>query len=90
MGDEAAYLVGALGDVPVHLAGAVDGVRGPALDPAAMDVAGLDETDADVAGNAAHRLPSPTTPADKGDVRPHEAGIDVKPVVRGKLHEPCS
>jgi len=52
--------------LPCNLAGAVDGVRRPALDPAAMDMAGLDEADADVAGDAAHRL----APADHlGDRR---------------------
>jgi hypothetical protein len=28
--------------------------------------------------------------ADKGEARLPEAGIDVKPVVRGRLHEPRS
>ena len=46
----------AVGDRAVDLAGAVDRVRGTALDPAAMDMARLDEPDADVAGDAAHRL----------------------------------
>src|SRR6266481_4449451 len=54
--DQPAHLVRLLGDVPVHLAGAVDGMRGTALDLAAMDIGGLDQTDADVAGDAAHRL----------------------------------
>src|SRR6516164_11634442 len=46
----------AVGDRAVDLAGAIDGVRGTALDPATMDMPGLDKTDADVAGDAAHRL----------------------------------
>ena len=51
----------------MHLAGAVDGV--PAIhapDAAAMDMAGFDEADADVAGDAAQDL----APADHlGDRR---------------------
>src|SRR6266481_9781334 len=50
IGDEPAHLVRPLGDVPMHLAGALDGMRRTALDPAAMDMTGLDEADADVAG----------------------------------------
>jgi hypothetical protein len=45
-----------VGDRAVDLAGAVDRVCGSALDPAAMDMARLNKTDADVAGDAAHRL----------------------------------
>ena len=56
IGDQPAHLVRPLGDVPVHLAGAVDGVRGTALHSAAMDMTRLDQADADVAGDAAHRL----------------------------------
>ena len=56
IGDEPAHLICPLGDRAVDFAGAVDGVRGTAFDPAAMDMTGLDETDADIAGDAAHRL----------------------------------
>jgi len=36
-------------------------------------------------------LPHPTTPADKRRGPPaREAGIEVKPVIRGRLHEPRS
>src|SRR5438552_4419989 len=56
IGDEPAHLVRPLGDVAVNLAGAINRVRRTALDPAAMDMAGLDETDADVSGDGAHRL----------------------------------
>ena len=45
IGDEPAHLVRPLGDVPMHLAGALDGVRRTTLDAAAMDVDGLDEAD---------------------------------------------
>ena len=63
IGDEPTDLMGALGDRAVHFPGAVDGVRRAALDPATMDMAGLDEADADVAGDAAHRLaPADHTP----------------------------
>ena len=56
VGDQPAHLVRPLGDRAVDFAGAIDRVRRAALDPAAMHVARLDETDADVAGDAAHRL----------------------------------
>src|SRR6516165_9405115 len=46
----------AVGDRAVDLAGAVDRMRSAALDPAAMNMARLDQADADVAGDAAHRL----------------------------------
>ena len=45
-----------LGDRAVDFAGAIDRVRRAPLDPTAMHVTRLDETDADVAGDAAHRL----------------------------------
>jgi hypothetical protein len=116
----------AIGDRAVDFASAVDRVRGTALDPAAMDMTRLDEADAGVAGDAAHRLaPADYTRdcrlvhavlqrddiaawrqilpdhrccrvrvvgfgADKDEARLPEAGIDVKPVVRGRLHEPRS
>src|SRR6202008_953113 len=54
--DQPAHLVRALGDRAVYFASAIDRVRGTALDTAAMDMARLDEADADVAGDAAHRL----------------------------------
>src|SRR5438552_18277340 len=66
IGHQPAHLVRPLGNVPVNLAGAVDGVRRPALDPAAMDMAGLNDADADVAGDAAQRL----APADDLGHRP--------------------
>jgi hypothetical protein len=56
IGDEPADFMRAVGDRAVDLAGAVDRVRGAALDPTAMNMTRLDETDADVAGDAAHRL----------------------------------
>src|SRR6516162_3754056 len=54
--DEPAHLARSLCDRAVDFAGAIDRMRGPALDAAAMDMARLDEADADVAGDAAHRL----------------------------------
>src|SRR6202043_1573293 len=60
--DQPAHLVRPLGDRAVDFAGAIDRVRRAALDPAAMDVTRLDETDADVAGDAADRL-APADPA---------------------------
>ena len=42
----------AVGDRAVDLAGAVDRVRGAALDPAAMDMARLDETGGISAGTS--------------------------------------
>ena len=56
IGDQPAHLVGPIGDRAMDFAGAIDRVRRAALDAAAMDMARLDETDADVAGDAAHRL----------------------------------
>src|SRR5271170_7521865 len=56
MGDEPAHLVRPLGDRAVDFAGAVDRVRRAALDPTAMDMARLNEANADIAGDAAHRL----------------------------------
>ena len=65
--DEAQHLLRPLGDAAMHLAGAVDRVAAVlAADAAAMDMAGLDEADADVAGDAAEHL----APADDlGDRR---------------------
>ncbi len=64
--DEPQHLLRPLGDAAMHLAGAVDRVRRAALQPAAMDMAGLDQPDADVAGDAAQHL----APADHlGDRR---------------------
>src|SRR5580700_10365175 len=65
--DEAEHLLRPLGDAAMHLAGAIDGVAAVlAADAAAMDVAGFDEADADVAGDAAQDL----APADDaGDRR---------------------
>jgi hypothetical protein len=44
------------GNRAVHFAGTIDRVRGTALDAAAMDMARLDQADADMAGDTSHRL----------------------------------
>jgi hypothetical protein len=56
MRDEPADFVRAVGDRAVNFADAVDRMRRTTLDPAAMDMTGLDKTDADVACDTAHRL----------------------------------
>src|SRR3954470_6222856 len=67
VGDEAKHLLRPLGNAAVHLAGAVDGMAAVlAADAAAVDVAGLNEADADIAGDAAQDL-APTY--DAGDPR---------------------
>src|SRR4051794_31741162 len=48
------HLLRPLGDAAGDFAAAIDRVRRAALQPAAMDMAGFDETDADIAGDAAH------------------------------------
>jgi hypothetical protein len=55
----------AVGDRAVDFAGAIDRVRSTALDPAAMDMTRLDKADADVAGDAAHRLAPADHPRDR-------------------------
>ena len=56
MRDEAVDLLRPFGDAAMHFAGAIDRVAAvDAADAAAMHMAGLDEADADIAGDAAQR-----------------------------------
>src|SRR5205085_1723687 len=67
MRDEAVDLLRPFGDAAMHFAGAIDGVAAvDAADAAAMHMAGLDEADADIAGDAAQHL---APPDDLGDRR---------------------
>ena len=66
MRDEAVDLLRPFGDAAMHFAGAIDRVAAvDAADAAAMHMAGLDEADADIAGDAAEHLPPPDDLGDR-------------------------
>src|ERR1700733_3943982 len=65
MRDQPAYLIRAIGGPAMHFAGAIDRVRRTTFEPAAMNIARLDQADADIAGDAAQHLAPADNPGDR-------------------------